>query len=470
MSRIAVRLLTFSLIGLAPLAAWASCGRHAGQAEADLFDRTTKMAVARADKGTVITLANDNVGDVANFAVVVPVPASLNKSEVGVRVRGDNVIEAIDAYTAPRLVESRDENPCIVGVPEPERGTGKHALRLWQTSEAQRLSLEWNGSVGVYEITMVSAHDGEQPERFLQERGYQIPGPTQDVLDAYIEQGMHFVIATVDTEAFRDRAAEMLRPLQIAFESDQFRLPLHLGRPGGKGLQDLFLFALTRNGRFAASNYRTARVPTEKAIPLYIKDRFEAFYRAMFGRQARARGMGAAFVEYAGQVGDFDPCVTPAAPVAKLHELGAWWLERTQRPDAQRDSGPPDSKPVAGRQTEPVGVYLTRLHMRYSAASFPKAIRFQETDKTEDFQGVYYVSRPYTGSLEKCQRAGPSRIVSRYYRQRLPRQFREYAETLSRLTGWDRDAIEKRMAQTGQPLTNTREKLIDGDEGSQKSE
>ena len=59
---------------------------------------------------TVLTMSNDFKGELKEFAVVVPVPTVLQKDQIHV---GDKaLVDHLDAYSAPRLVEYFDENPC----------------------------------------------------------------------------------------------------------------------------------------------------------------------------------------------------------------------------------------------------------------------------------------------------------------------------------------------------------------------
>ena len=59
---------------------------------------------------TVLTMANDSRGDPKEFALVVPVPTFLEREQIHVAERA--LIEHLDAYSAPRLVEYHDPDPC----------------------------------------------------------------------------------------------------------------------------------------------------------------------------------------------------------------------------------------------------------------------------------------------------------------------------------------------------------------------
>ena len=81
----------------------------------------------------------------------------------------------------------------------------------------------------------------------------------------------------------------MLRPIQVAYESPKFMLPIRLGMVNADGPQELFVYALTRKGRVETTNYRTVKLPTGMDLPVYVKDRFPEFYKAMFSQQVRRR-------------------------------------------------------------------------------------------------------------------------------------------------------------------------------------
>ena len=88
----------------------AFCGFYVARADAKLFNRASQVVLVRDGDRTVLTMANDFRGDPKEFAVVIPVPSVLKREQIHV---GDKaLIDHLDAYSAPRLVEYFDENPC----------------------------------------------------------------------------------------------------------------------------------------------------------------------------------------------------------------------------------------------------------------------------------------------------------------------------------------------------------------------
>src|SRR4029077_11968434 len=113
-------------------------------------------------------------------------------------------------------------------------------------------------------------------------------------------QNMRFFVAKVNLAEHSKLGFTYLRPLQVAYESPKFMLPIRLGMVNAKGAQDLFVYALTRNGRVETTNYRTARLPSDMDLPEYLKQpsEFSGFYKAMFSQQVEKQDGRAVFLEY----------------------------------------------------------------------------------------------------------------------------------------------------------------------------
>ncbi len=90
----------------------AFCGFYVAKADTELFNNASKVVLARHDGRTVISMANDYEGDLTEFAIVVPVPQILEREQI--HVADNALIDHLDAYTAPRLVEYFDPDPCFV--------------------------------------------------------------------------------------------------------------------------------------------------------------------------------------------------------------------------------------------------------------------------------------------------------------------------------------------------------------------
>ncbi len=88
------------------------CGFYVAKADADLFNEASKVVFARHDDKSVITMVNDFQGALQEFALVMPVPSVLERGQI--HVTDNALVDHLDAYTAPRLVEYFDQDPCRV--------------------------------------------------------------------------------------------------------------------------------------------------------------------------------------------------------------------------------------------------------------------------------------------------------------------------------------------------------------------
>ena len=118
-----------------------------------------------------------------------------------------------------------------------------------------------------------------------------------------------------------------LRPIQVAFETPKFMLPIRLGTVNSNGPQDLYVFAITKGGRVETTNYRTVKLPSNMDVPVFVKDTFPAFYSDMFAYQVDKDDMRNVYLEYAWNMNWCDPCASDPLSRDELRELGVFWLD-----------------------------------------------------------------------------------------------------------------------------------------------
>ena len=417
----------------------AFCGFYVAKADTKLFNKASKVAIVRDGERTVITMANDYQGPLTEFAMVIPVPVVLEEGQI--HVTENAILDHLDAYTAPRLVEYFDEDPCRVYPRKefiaPMSSDAMDEAAPERERNALGVTIEAAYTVGEYDIQILSAEQSDGLARWLTENGYALPDGAEKTLGSYIKQGTKFFVAKVNLDEQAQTGLKYLRPLQIAFESPKFMLPIRLGTvnaPEGKdgGKQELFVFALTRTGRVETTNYRTVKLPTDMDVPVYVKEEFGPFYKAMFETQVQKENERAVFLEYAWDMNWCDPCAADPLSRGQLRELGVFWVGDGADPRPRR------AMPQA------MDVFVTRLHVSYDAAHFPEDLMFKETGDRSNFQGRYVLRHPYTGDA-RCE------AVERY-RAGLPERFEKEAQTLASLTGWDIETIRKSMNAAGQPF------------------
>ncbi len=426
----------FTLLAVFATAGTASafCGFYVAKADTKLYNKASQVVIARHDDKTVITMSNDFKGDPQEFAIVIPVPTVLEKDQVNVGER--TLIDHLDAYTAPRLVEYFDENPCAVRLYKESARIPMAALEdsvMEREARRRGITIEARYTVGEYDILILSARQSDGLETWLRENGYKIPKGASRVLGSYIKQDMKFFVAKVNLKEQARLGFSYLRPIQVAFESPKFMLPIRLGMINADGPQELFVYTLTRKGRVETTNYRTVKLPTDLDIPLYIKDSFGPFYKAMFANQTEKERGRAVFLEYAWDMSWCDPCAADPLSPDELRRLGVFWLD-------QRMHGRKGMKPIFPRIPPgggPVDVFVTRLHVRYDAEHFPEDLVFQETGDRANFQGRYVLRHPYKGTDECAETAA--------YRESLAKRHERQAVNLAKLTGWDINEIRDLM-------------------------
>ena len=287
--------------------------------------------------------------------------------------------------------------------------------------------------VGEYDILILSAKESAGLETWLTENGYRIPIGASSVLHSYLKQYLKFFVAKVNLGEQAKLGLTHLRPIQIAFESPRFMLPIRLGTVNADGPQELFIYFLTKQGRVETTNYRTVRLPEAQEIPLYVKDRFGDFYRDLFTQQVKRENERGVFLEYAWDMNWCDPCAADPFSIQELRSLGVFWLQNNASalvPGQGRRLVPPAGE---GRK-----VFVTRMHVRYDAVRFPEDLVLQETADRSNFQARYVLRHPWNGEDISCPATDD-------YRREILRRHETQAATLAALTGWDLSEIRAQM-------------------------
>jgi hypothetical protein len=401
------------------------CGFYVSKADGTLKNKTSQVILVRDGNKNVITMYNDFKGDVKDFAMVIPVPVVLQKSDIKVIENG--IFQKLNEYSKPRLVEYFDENPCQPRVMEDKvysLAYGNKALRevsMLRKDTNLGVKVEATYTVGEYDILILSAKESSGLRTWLTDNGYKIPKGAEEVLEPYIKSNLKFFVVKVNLKEKEKTGQENLRPIQIKFNSPKFMLPIRLGMANADGDQDMIVYAFTRKGRVETTNYRTVSMPTGKNIPLFVKNNFSSFYTNLFSHQWDTENESIAFLEYAWDVSPSnyvkcDPCVSIPPDYNDLKTAGVWWL------------GNNDEDYING--TEPDGkVFFTRLHIRYNRSAFPQDLSFQATANTENFQARYIITHPAAGTFN-CEEG-------KRYLSDLKDRRRKELNMLASLTGKD---------------------------------
>jgi MYXO-CTERM domain-containing protein len=436
--------LGLGLLTGAPPAAEAFCGFYVAGADVQLFNDATMVVLMRDGKRTVLSMQNNYQGPPEDFALVVPVPVVL--SEETVKTLPKEVFDRVDKLASPRLVEYWEEDPCsprheydklVRGGAVPSSASVKE-----ESSGADYgVKIEAQFTVAEYEIVILSASDSTGLDSWLRDNDYKIPPGAEPLLRPYVEEGMKFFVAKVDTskvvfESQPDGSKRAtLSPLRFHYDSDQFALPIRLGlinapagdqggqggQDGKAGAQDLIVHVLARNTRYQVANYPNVTIPTNLEVKDETRERFGQFYVSLFDHTLE-QNPKAVVTEYAWAANTCDPCPEPAMTLAELVTLGADVLPSYA---AQLGGGDQQQIDPSLEWSIPSEFVLTRLHARYDSSTLGEDLVFEEAPAiaggreflqkdgqlergsqpyaSNNFQARYIIRHPWTGPIE-CEK------------------------------------------------------------------
>ncbi len=385
-----------ALILVVPQMAHAFCGFYVAGGDASLFSDATQVVIMRSDENVVLSLQNNYQGPPEDFAMVVPVPAILQKENV--KTLNKDLFDKIDQLTAPRLVEYWEYDPC----------EEMESMELMANSSEMdndggappSVQVEAQFTVGEYEIVILSATEAEALETWLVDKEYNIPAHAAPYLQPYVDAGQYFFVARVNSEKVPmvDGNA-VLSPLRIHYESNGFGLPVRLGMINSSGTQDLIVYILGDNQRYEVANYPNAFIPTNIHVNESVKENFGSFYRTLFA-MTLDRSPGAVITEYSWDASTCDPCPGPALDQEDFLTLGA---------------------DVLSNEGADVHWVITRLHARYEKDTMIGDLVFTEAipvvggrehyidegilepgareDTINNFQGRYIIRHDWDGAV-----------------------------------------------------------------------
>jgi MYXO-CTERM domain-containing protein len=406
-------LVTLALAVAVPRSATAFCGFYVAGGDQKMFNDATQVVLMRMGTRTVLAMQNNYQGPPEAFAMVVPVPVVLHEGDVKTLAKG--VFARVEQMGAPRLVEYWEQDPCAVRV---NNGNDKVVHLVTPDpgamprgkADALGVTIEAKFAVGEYQIVILSAKDSTGLGTWLTQQKYHIPDGAEPLLRPYVEGGSKFFVAKVDPDkvTFDGDGRAALSPLRFHYDSEEFSLPIRLGLASSSGTQDLIVNILAPHQRYEVTNYKNVTIPTNIDVGEAVKDKFPAFYAALFDRTIE-KNPGAVVTEYAWQAMTCDPCPGPALNQGDFATLGADVL-----------TGPP-GKPAAYTGYDLV---LTRLHARYGK-TLTDDLRFREAQpiaggrevlqngqggleeraqpaSQNNFQGRYAIRHPWTGPI-RCE-------------------------------------------------------------------
>ncbi len=400
-----MRALLFVAALLGSSSASAFCGFYVAGGGAELFNNATQVVLMRNGTRTVLSMQNNYQGPPSDFAMVVPVPIVLQKENV--KTLSKSIFEKVEKLAAPRLVEYWEQDPC----PRP-RPPSSHPSKMAPRSAALEVAdsfgagpprdlgvtVEAKFEVGEYEIVILSAKDALGLDTWLKLSKYKIPDNAAPLLRPYVQQGMKFFVAKVDSTKVKfENGQATLSPLRFHYDTEQFALPVRLGLINAKDKQDLIVHVLARNQRYEVANTPNVTVPTNLDLSPSAKTEFAPFYVSLFDRTQK-KTPGAVVTEYAWSAGNCDPCPTPPLTDLDLNVLGLDVLDGDAAVEPEIEVKNLEKLPLdeqqfikamientklqvkqrrRGRGGGPWNFVLTRLHARYDKSTLAEDLVFK---------------------------------------------------------------------------------------------
>src|SRR5437868_1132183 len=160
MRRILFGVAFLSIVTASAPTLWGFCGFYVAKADTKLFNKASQVVLVRDGDRTVMTMANDFDGESKEFAVVIPVPTFLKREQIHVGEKA--LVDHLDAYSAPRLVEYFDQNPCAARsfnetVRMSAAAAPLMAVDALHLAKALGVTIEATYTIGEYDILILSA-------------------------------------------------------------------------------------------------------------------------------------------------------------------------------------------------------------------------------------------------------------------------------------------------------------------------
>ncbi|MDP2306304.1 MAG: DUF2330 domain-containing protein [Pseudomonadota bacterium] len=357
-------LLTLLLATVTPSHAF--CGTFVGAPGAALTNQSSRVVIGRDGDHTVLTLAADYTGDLADFALVLPVPSILGPNDVSV---GDStLIEWVDAYSTPRAVAYTCDDlfdlqqsgfGCgyTMGCSDSSFGGMSDVIVMADDS----VTVEAAFTAAGYEIVVLSAEESSGLFSWLQANGYEVPRGGDEILQEYIDAGSYFLAAKVSLDS-APSGNTWLTPLRLSYTSEFFGLPIRIGTISANGPQEVIVYTITdtaRGGEVGIANYPEITLESECMWrPEADEDMGSWYAREVEDAVAAAGGAGwirefsADLVPTEGTGYHCDPCTAePAIPGGSFAPFGL----------------------------NSESAHLTRIRMRYDASTADEDLSLYES-------------------------------------------------------------------------------------------
>ncbi len=381
-----------------------------------------KVVIVRQGRKTVLTVAPEVRSSATRLAVLVPVPGPIEEKNANVADPG--LLQSLDAWASPRIVVVDDPDPC----PLPGQKT-KGEPRVVSLANPQRFD------EGDYDFETLNGMSVSAVKKYLATLGFKLPPAAEAGLRPYLNAKQSLLLGVVRLKA-SPAPTSRLKPLQVAYESDAYEVPLRAGPAAFKDPVDLTVYAVSDKGRVdVATSAGAPRAPTGDELPASLLLEPTALYAGMLGELAKKRP-GTAILEHAWPGTWCDPCTVDSLTHRVWRKLGVFWIPANTQPAKNNLRGRP-----AVQSEKNFEVFVTRLHLIYGARQQKADLQLKETGDQNNFQTRFLVRVPFQGKLTCASGSA--------YSKALPGRREAEAQSLARLTGWDLPTVRR---EAGTPL------------------
>ena len=416
----ALSLLGLLAVSTAAAPSSAMPGFYVGKDSAKRTAHSSQVAIMNKDGRSVVTLLADYDGPMKPFAFVVPVPGDVTADRIKTLRR--DAIGRLDEMSAPRFHEFWEKDPCEPGKADQiwERNlkasdsTNFLGINMPGTGPKKKVAKELSLKVkpdfkqGEYTFKLLSADDSAKLPSWLTDNGYKPPDGLEAAIKPYVDSGMKFLVADVDSKRLEIIAGgrSQLSAIRYWSEKPVTQIPSTLGRLNLSGTQELLVFVLDPEKRYETKNYKMVEPPTNLEVamksvpgPGGLKERPGELYAGIHDRLL-AKDPKAFLLEYAWPTsGCGEPCPNPPLYISELLTLGADVFEQFVS-DEDKNPDPPELSEEEKKKEEKLEkaeqkqaketreevarrkallsrheYILTRMHHRYTKDTLPEDVK-----------------------------------------------------------------------------------------------
>lgn len=399
---------------VAPSTANAFGGFYVGRTSTTRSSSRSHVVIFREGTRTVISLQRDYAGPAEELAWVIPLPAAVERDAF--TQQSAALLSRVERLAAPRLVELDEQDPCAQTEPGSARGqlsellpsTAQSAQPVQTHAPATSAPTPTQAAPGPVDLALLRGEDARSAATWLRAQGYALPEGAEAMLQAQTASGQSVAVVRVraDAPSF-DGDKATLPPLRFHYDDEALQLPAGLVAPDGVSTDALLLSVVSKGQRYEVEGHPEAFIPTNLDLSEQAKDRFDAFYNALFDRTVRDQP-GSVVTEYAWSIASCDACSGPTLGASDLLALGLEVI--------------PSEAPRAERSVSVWPYTLTRLHAKHDASAAepwrlvkaPAVEGGREHNRSDvgrdqeprilsaginTFQARYAIRRPFRGAL-----------------------------------------------------------------------